>query len=133
MTTPNGQRNPVETPRTKVVQLFATLTGGGASTSLVNSDAAVNGGGEIVSATWTTTGTYSVVFAKKWPQVLCLPDFSFLDATASNVSGMNGICTAFSATAGTATFVFAVNTTPTDLLTSTTVTVNWAVRAVSKN
>lgn len=126
---PNGQRNPVNTPRTYVVELFAKLTGGGVGIDLVNADSAVNGGGEIVSAVWASTGTYTVTFRKSWPQLLFAPTASFVAGTQD----FNLQCSAIDVAAGTATFVFGSNTTPTDVATTTTVYVRWTVRASSKN
>lgn len=132
MSTPNGQRNPINTPRSMVVDLFATLTGNG-SGNLINADSGINGGGEILSGTHTATGTYTIVFAKKWSQLVQLPSFGFLDATASNILGFDGVCTAIDVTAGTATFAFSIGSVATDLPTTTTVTVRWAVRPTNKN
>lgn len=134
MASPNGQRRPIETPRTYVVDLFAKLTGGGAAADLVNADSAINGGGEIVTAVRSGLGTYTVTFRKQWPQLLDAPRFSFIDATATVIAGLDGACTAFDSAAGTATFVFSQNsTTLVDLATTTTVYARWSVRAVSKN
>lgn len=134
MPQPNGQRRPLETPRTYVVDLFAKLTGGGAATDMVNADSAINGGGEISAAVRASLGTYTITFRKFWPQLLDAPKFSFVDATAANIAGLDGAVTAIDATAGTATFVFSQNsTTLVDLPTTTTVYVRWAVRASSKN
>jgi hypothetical protein len=129
MPTPNGQRNPVETPRTYVVELFAKLTGGGVGVDLVNSDSAVNGGGEIVTAVWASTGTYTVTFAKKWPQLMFAPIATFVGGTQD----FNLQASAIDVTAGTATFVFGSNTTPTDIPTTTTAYIRWTVRAVNRN
>jgi len=134
MASPNGQRRPIETPRSQVIDLFATLVGGGAAANLVNGDSAINGGGEIISAVRSALGTYTITFAKKWSQLVQYPVFSFFDATAVNVAGLDGNTTAIDVTAGTATFVFSQNsTTLVDLATTTTVTVRWAVRPVNKN
>lgn len=132
MARPNGQRYPLETGRSQVVDLNATLTGNG-SGNLINADSALNGGGEITSGTHTGTGTYTIVFAKKWSQLVALPSFGFLDATASNILGFDGVCTAIDVTAGTATFVFAIGNVATDLPATTTITVRWAVRSTNKN
>lgn len=132
MTTPNGQRHPLQTPRTYVVTLFSKMQGGG-NGDLVNLDAGVNGGGEIVSAVHTGTGTYSVTFAKPWSQLLYAPEFSYVDPTASNTLGFDGVVTAIDVTARTATFVFASNTAATDIPSTTTVYITWTVRASNKN
>jgi hypothetical protein len=131
---PNGQRRPIDTPRTYVVDLFAKLTGGGAAADMVNADSAVNGGGEIVTAVRAAQGSYTITFRKLWPQLLDAPKFSFIDATAANVAGLDGTVTAIDVTAGTATFFFSQNsTTGVDIPTTTTVYVRWTVRASSKN
>lgn len=133
MSSPNGQRHDLKTPRSYVVELFAKLTGAGAA-DLVNADSAVNGGGEIASAVHGITGTYVVTFRKLWPQLLYAPTFSFVDATSANIAGLEGTCTAIDVTAGTATFVFSQNsTTLVDVPSTTTVYVRWTVRASSKN
>lgn len=129
MTTPNGQRHELRTPRTYCVDLFSTLTGGGVGADLANADSAINGGGEIVSAVWSSTGTYTVTFRKKWPQLLFAPIATFVGGTQD----FNLQCSAIDVTAGTATFVFGSNTTPTDVPTTTTAYIRWTVRAVSKN
>jgi hypothetical protein len=134
MASPNGQRRPIETPRTYVVDVFAKLTGGGAATDMVNADSAINGGGEIVTAVRSALGTYTITFRKQWPQLVQSPTFTFVDATAVNIAGLDGNCTAIDVTLGTATFVFSQNsTTLVDIPTTTTVYVRWAVRASSKN
>lgn len=127
-TVPNGQRYPVETTQTYTVDVYAHLTGGGVGASLVNADSALRGSGEIVSATWTSTGTYSVVFRKAWPAFLQPPQAIFVGATAD----FNLQISAFDPAAGTATFIFNSNTTPTDVATTTEVYLRWTVLAVNK-
>lgn len=129
MPTPNGQRHPLQTPRHDTVECFAKLTGGGVGVDLVNADSAVNGGGEIVSAVWSSTGTYTVTFRKKWPMLLYPPTMAPVGATAD----FNLQISAIDVAAGTATFVFNSNTTPTDVATTTTCYIRWTVRASSKN
>lgn len=132
MPSPNGQRNPITTFRSSVHLCYATMVGAGGTGNLVlTADAATNGGGEIVSATRSGAGTYAIVFRHTWPQLLGAPDFSFVDTAGQN--GQSGQCTAIDVTAGTATFVFSVNGTPTDVTTTTTIYANWAVRTSSKN
>lgn len=130
-TSSNGERRPLETPRTYCVELFSTLQGGGASTNLTNLDATRNGGGEITAATWLSTGRYTITFAKKWPLLLYAPEFTFVDV--SGTGGANAQATAIDVTAGTATFNFYINNTLTDVASTTTIYVRWVVRAVNKN
>lgn len=133
MARPNGQRYPLETGRSQIVDLFAKLTGAGAA-DMVNADSAVNGGGEITAAVHGITGTYTITFAKKWSQLVQAPQFTFVDATSNNIAGLEGSCTAIDVAAGTATFVFSQNsTTLVDVPSTTTVYVRWAVRSTNKN
>ena len=130
---PNGQRRPIETPRSQVVDVFAKLTGAGAA-DLVNADSAINGGGEIVTAVHGITGTYAITFRKLWPQLVQAPTFTFVDATSNNIAGLEGSVTAIDVTAGTATFVFSQNsTTLVDVPATTTIYIRWAVRSTNKN
>lgn len=134
MSSPNGPKHPIDTPRTSVVELFAKLTGGGAAADMVNADSTINGAGEIVTAVRSALGTYTITFRKLWPQLLSAPFFTFVEPTAATGAGIDGFATAIDVTAGTATFVFSQNsTTLIDIPTTTTVYVRWAVRTVSKN
>lgn len=128
-TLPNGQRYPLMVAHeSHAVDCYAKLTGGGASTSLVNADSANRGAGEIVSATWTSTGTYAVVFRHAWPAMLYPPVEKFVGATAD----FNMQISAIDLAAGTATFVFNSGTTPTDVPTTTDVYLRWTALAVNK-
>lgn len=130
-TSSNGQRRPFETPRTYCVEIFAQLQGGGVGVNLVNLDASVNGGGEIVSAVWQSTGTYAITFAKEWPQLLFAPLFTFIDS--NGVLGFDAQATAMNVVGKTATFAFSTGAALGDVATTTTVYVRWTVRAVNKN
>lgn len=124
----NRTTNPISTPRTETVMLFAAFTGGGVGASLtLGTQEALNG--EIVSATWLSTGTYTIVFRHKYPELKCSPSFRFVGAT----DGFNGRCSAIDVAAGTATFVFNVSTSITDLPTTTTVYIEWVCRNSGKN
>ena len=127
-TTLNGQRHPMQSSTNYAVECFAKLTGGGASTDLVNSDSAIRGGGEIVSAVWSSTGTYTVTFRKSWPALLYPPVMVPVGATAD----FNLEVSAIDVVAGTATFIFNSNTTPADVATTTTCYLRWTVLAVNK-
>lgn len=127
MSTNQRSTNPIETPRTNVHLLFAHATGGDAGNCTF--DAAEGLNGEIVSMTRTGVGTYSVVFRYPYPELKAAPRFSFVGATQN----MNGRCSAISVTAKTATFVFCIGATPTDIPSTDTVYVEWAVRNSGKN
>lgn len=129
MALPNGQRYPFQVAHeAHAVECFAKLTGGGVGTSLVNDDANNRGGGEIVSAVWSSTGTYTVTFRHLWPALLFAPIASFVGANPD----FNLQVSAIDVTAGTATFVFASGTTATDVPTTTDCYIRWTVLAVNK-
>lgn len=115
---------PISTHRIETVLLTAKLTGGGAATSLVADESAQPGAGEIVSATYSATGKYNVVFRHKYPQILAYPTFSFVGTT----DGLVGQCSAIDVTAGTAAIEIYVGSTPTDLATTDKVSITWVVR-----
>ncbi len=124
----NRTVNPISTPRTDAHLLTAVLVGGGVGASLTMS-AQEASNGEIASGTWVSTGTYSVVFRHKYPELKAAPSFRFVGAT----DGFNGRCSAIDVAAGTATFVFNVSTTLTDLPTTTTTYLEWICRNSGKN
>lgn len=128
-TLPNGQRNPLMAMHEAyAVDCFAKLTGGGVGVDLVNSDSTNRGGGEIVSAVFASTGTYTITFRHAWPALLWAPVATFVGATAD----FNMQVSAIDLAAGTATFVFNSGTTPTDVPTTTTVYLRWTALAVNK-
>ena len=115
--------------KSDMVILTAKLTGGGAATSLVNADSANAGAGEIVSATYSATGVFTVVFRHKYPELKFAPIFSSVGTT----DGLHGMCSAIDVAAGTATFEIYVGNTKTDPATTDTLYVMWAVRNSGKN
>jgi hypothetical protein len=128
-TLPNGERRPLNVAHEAyALDVFAKLTGGGVGTDLVNADSSNRGSGEIVSAVWSSTGTYTVTFRHAYPALLWAPQCSFV---GSNLD-FNMITSAIDVSASSATFVFGVGTTPTDVATTTTVYVRWTVLTVNK-
>lgn len=126
---PNGQRYPLQVAHeAHAVDCFAKLTGGGVGVDLVNSDSANRGGGEIVSAVFASTGTYTVTFRHAWPALLYPPVATFVGATAD----FNMQVSAIDLAAGTATFVFNSGTAPTDVATTISVYLRWTALAVNK-
>lgn len=119
--------NPVETPRTEVKLLFANAIGGGSGNCTFSTAEGRNG--EIVSMTRSSAGTYAVVFRHPYPELKKAPAFSFVGVTQN----MNGRCSAIDVAAKTATFVFCIGGTPTDIPTTDTVYVEWTVRNSGKN
>lgn len=132
MPNPNGQRNPVTTLRSLVHICYATIVGGGAGQNgVLTADAAQNGGGEIVSATRTGAGTYTIVFRRQYPILHHAPNFAFVDTASTGA--WTGQSSAIDVTAGTATFVFYVGGVATDLPVTASAYVKWAVRTSNKN
>lgn len=127
MSTNQRTTAPLETPRTQVHKLFAHATGGGSGNCTFDTAEGLNG--EIVSLTRSAAGTYAVVFRFPYPELKKAPVFSFVGSTQN----MNGRCSAIDVTAKTATFVFCIGGTPTDIPTTDTVYVEWACRNSGKN
>lgn len=125
----NRTHRPIETVKDKCVILTAKLTGGGAATSLVNAESANQGGGEVVSATYSATGIYTVVFRHKYNELKAAPICSFVGTT----DGLTGMCSAIDVTAGTATLEIYVGNTKTDLATTDTLYMTWVVRNSGRN
>lgn len=121
--------HPLNTPKSEAHLLTAKLTGGGAAADLVNADADNMGAGEIVSATYSSTGVFTVVFRHAYAALLAAPVFSFVGAS----SGMTGKCTAIDVAAKTATFLIGYSTTPADPATTDTIYVSWIVRNSGRN
>ncbi len=115
--------------KSDMVVITAELTGGGAATSLVNAESANQGAGEVVSATYSATGVYTVVFRHKYPELKAAPICSFVGTT----DGLTGMCSAIDVTAGTATLELYVGNTNTDLATTDTLYMTWIVRNSGRN
>lgn len=123
----NRTTYPVETPRSFVQILYANFVGGGAGNCTLSTQEALNG--EIISVTRTGVGTYNIVFRYGYPELKHAPNFTFVGVSQN----MNGRTTAFDVVNATATFVFCIGTTPTDIPTTDTAYVKWAVRNSGKN
>lgn len=114
---------PYEHAKYKAIELTARLKGGGAAADLSVEDGSGQLPSEIVSATYSSTGTFTVVFRNKYYRLLKAPSFSFVGPNG----GMTGKCTAIDVQAGTATFLISYSTTPTDPSTSDYIYVAWTV------
>lgn len=125
----NRTTYPLATPKNEVNILTAKLTGGGAATSLVNADSANLGGGEVVSATYSATGIYTIAFRHKYPELKAAPICSFVGTT----DGLTGMCSAIDVASGTATLEIYVGSTKTDLATTDTLYMTWIVRNSGRN
>lgn len=119
----------LECTRTDMRVLTAHFTGNATGNLVLT--APDDSAGDIVSATHSATGTYTVIFRRFFPRLKVAPIFSFTGVTA----GLTGRCSAIDYTVNppTATFVFSVGAVATDLPTTDTVDVTWIVRNSSKN
>lgn len=104
--------------------ITAELTGGGAATSLVNAESANMGAGEIVSATYTATGKYDLVFRHRYPQLKAFMAPGFVGTT----DGLVGQLSEIDVQAKTAKLEVYVGSTPTDMATTDTVYLTFLVR-----
>lgn len=118
----NRGTNEIETPHTSVQILFANLIGGGAGNLTLSASETLFG--EVISGTRTGAGKYDLVFRYAYPSLLSAPSFSFVGTT----DGLIGQCSAINVVAGTASIEIYVGSTPTDLATTDTVYITWAVR-----
>lgn len=118
---------PLNTPRSEAQIFFATMTGGGAATSLV----AASGLEclDIASATYSATGVFNIVFRNKYPGKLCPLSPGVLGTT----TGLVAIFTAWDPAAGTATVKFSVGSVATDPATTDTIYFAFVVRNSGKN
>lgn len=95
--------HPIEGARTYTHLLTSRLVGAGAADMSVD-DADEAGGGEIVSATQTATGTFDLVFRHSYPKLL----YVFPVGHVGDTEGLQGRFTAWDPVAKTATIVFEV-------------------------
>lgn len=123
----NRSHYAIETPRTEVKQLFATLNGAAAAD--LTPVTAESANGEIVSATRTGAGVYNVTFRYGYPQLKQAPTCSFIAATA----GLIGSFSAFDVVNGTGTLRTFVGSTPTDVGAGDQISIAWSVRNSGKN
>ena len=126
---PVTRKEPLWGLKTDEMVVTARLTGGGAATSLVNADSALLGAGEIVSATYVSTGLFTVVLRRAFVELKARPMFGIGGTTAGLICN----CTAIDVTAKTATFKFYVGSTLTDPATTDFIDVLWVVRDSGKN
>lgn len=124
----NRSTHPLSCAKPDTQMLSGQLTGGGVGLSLVV--AGVNtAASDIVSATWTATGKYSVVFRYSYPELRSAMAPAFNGTTDGLVGQWNG----FDPVAKTAALEVYVGNTATDLALTDTVYLNWVVRNSGKN
>ncbi len=117
------------TPKSEVRLITAHLTGGGAAASMVNADSSHFGGGEIVSATYVSTGVFTIAFRNKYPQLLG----GTPPLTVGSTAGLSGTFTALDVSAGTGTLKLSVGGVATDPATTDEVYFTLFVRNSGRN
>lgn len=123
----NRTTHPIETPRTCTQNLYATLVGAATADLTMSTQEALNG--EIVSAVHTGTGKYTVTFRYVYPELKRAPVFGFIGTT----DGLIAQFASLDITTGTGALEIYVGSTPTDLATTDTITIDWVVRNSGKN
>lgn len=126
-TSANRTTHDVQTPRTNVQILFANVIGGGAADCTLSTTEGLNG--EVVSMVRTGAGKYTCTFRYVYPEIKMAPVFSFVGTT----DGLIGQCASIDITTGTAAVEVYVGNTPTDLATTDTMYMMWAVRNSGAN
>jgi hypothetical protein len=120
--------NPLSTVKTDAVFLTAKLTGGGVGLTLTVSDPVV-ANSEVVSLAWVSTGKYTGVLRRSFPQLLTVIPPGIVATTV----GLAGRFTAFDPVAKTFALDLTVGSTLTDAALTDTVYLNWVVRNSGKN
>ena len=126
---PVTRKEPLSGVKTAEVLLTARLTGGGAGLDMVNADSALAGGGEVVSATFVSTGLFDLVFRHSWVELKSQPNYGVGGTTV----GLQGATVSIDVTAKTARMRLSVGNTVTDPATTDTVHLTWVVRDSGKN
>lgn len=124
----NRTVSPVMTPRTETQILYAHLNGAGAADLTLDAQEALNG--EILSATRTGAGVYTIAFRYVYPELKQAPVASF---GPSVTAGIDGVFSAINIAAGTGTLTTFVGNTPTDLAVGDVIYLCWSVRNSGKN
>ncbi len=119
--------HPTETARSDTKFLFAKMTGGGAAASLTRASGVA--GGDIVSATYSATGVFNIVFRHKYPEGVC----PLAPGIVGTTTGLVAIFTAWDPAAGTATVKFSVGSVATDPALTDSIRFMFAVRNSGKN
>lgn len=126
----NRDTDLVKTPKSEVHLLTAKIVGGGAATDPTLPEATNYGGGEIATCIYAgSTGTYTGTFRHAYPQLLSVGEPAIVGATA----GLRIRFTAIDVAAKTFAFTAEVNTTATDIPTTSTVYFNFTVRNSGRN
>ena len=120
--------HPITTPRSDTQWLFAHFTGAGAANCTFDSQESLNG--EVTALTFNSTGNYTGTFRYLYPELKAAPICS---SRAEGTAGIFAKVTAIDVTAGTFTLKTYVGNTLTNLATTDTIDMSWAVRNSGKN
>lgn len=115
--------------KSEMQHLTAKMTGAGAA-DLVNADSAEPGAGEIVSATRTGVGVFTVVFRHAYPELKAAPALRFVSSVSQC---LNGWFTAIDVAAKTGTLVIYASAAPADPAATDTIYLDWIVRNSGRN
>ena len=119
-----GGTHPIMGVKDNLHLLTAQLTGGGAAANLANAESSNRGAGEVVSATYSATGVFSVVFRHSYPELKSVLGVQVVGTT----DGLRGQFSAIDVAAKTATLEMYVGSTKTDPATTDTIYINLLVR-----
>lgn len=121
----NRTTHPVSTPKSEAHLITAKLVGGGAATDMSCPETA----GEVVSATYSATGVFLLVFRHAYPELK-----SFLGCPCvGTTDGLRGQLVEIDVAAKTATLELYVGSTKTDPATTDTLYLNLLVRNSGRN
>lgn len=121
----NRSTHPLNTVKSDCHLVTASLVGAGGTDDLVVPET----GSEIVSAAYSATGTYTIVFRHSYPELKSVVGIEIVGSTA----GLQARFTAIDVTAKTATIVFEVAGTATVLAAADTAYINLLCRNSGAN
>lgn len=119
--------HPITTPKNEVQLITAQLTGAGAA-NMVNAESANFGGGEVVTATRTGVGKFTLTF--RWPYPQLKSCWFGVVGTTDGLHAQFASIDVLNKTAALETYVGSVATDP---ATTDTVYVNMLVRNTNAN
>jgi hypothetical protein len=125
----NRTRYGVTTRRNEVVQVHAALQGGGAAENMTVNEPGSYEAGDVVSATYTATGTFTIVFRHAYPQLVG----GAAPLVVGTTAGMQGRFTAVDPVAKTATLKLEVGDVATDPALTDFVYLNLLARNSGRN
>lgn len=116
--------HPLNTPKSDAQLVTAKVVGAGGTNDLV-----VTSTSDIVSATYSATGTYNITFRHSYPELKSVVGIELVGTTA----GLQARFSAIDVAAKTATIVFEVGAVATVLATTDTCYISLLVRNSGRN